>query len=591
MGLNTTTGRFTYSGTNPWISALLWGGAWTATSGTQAIVVDYVLRSGVDPLGFSGVSSGDPWSPAERAAVASVMEAWSAVADIEIRETSDPDIADIWYWQGRESEVQALGWHEVPDASTTTEPVYGVFAYDGQGWTTTGLMPGGYGFLTLLHEVGHGMGLAHPHDTGGTSTVFPGVLAPYDDYGDHDLNQGVFTIMTYNDGWITEYPDHAVWLGDEDWGYPATPMALDIAAIQEIYGPNTTHAGSDDLYALPLVNASGTGWRGIWDTGGTDTISADGSTRDTTIDLRAATLEGAGAGGWPSYAEEVVGGFTIANGVAIEVAMGGAGDDTITGNVLANTLEGAGGADRLAGLGGDDTLDGGAGDDTLLGGAGNDRLEGGTGADHFDGGPGRDTVSYDSATRSVRVDLLNDALMYGDAVGDTFVDIEVFRTRGTVDQLRGDDGDNEFYTGGLSDRLYGRRGDDSLFGQEGADAFYGGLGADVMTGGAQEGRRDRYIYFNIAESRPGDGRRDVITDFVAGEDRIEISRFDADTTQGFKQRFDFIGDVDFTSAGQLGYRHEGGATIVQADVDGDGAADFEVELSGVLVLTADDFLI
>ena len=39
--------------------------------------------------------------------------------------------------------------------------------------------------------------------------------------------------------------------GGNSFGYPVTPMAFDIAAIQFLYGPNTTfHSGSDG-YGLP----------------------------------------------------------------------------------------------------------------------------------------------------------------------------------------------------------------------------------------------------------------------------------------------------------------------------------------------------
>lgn len=265
------------------------------------------------------------------------------------------------------------------------------------------------------------------------------------------------------------------------------------------------------------------------------------------------------------------------------VVIDGAAGAWVNGTDDANDLQGN--------IGNDDLL-GGDGDDTLMGGDGDDRLDGGAGGAMIDGGEGRDTVSYESATRSVRVDLQNDALMFNDAVGDTFVNVEVFQTGNNVDQLRGDAGANELYTGGLSDRLYGRAGDDMLFGETGADAFYGGTGADVMTAGDDIGRTDRFIYFNIVESGVGAGNRDVITDFVSGEDRIEISRFDADTTQGFKQRFDFIADVAFSNvAGQLRYEQTGGVTIVQADVDGDSVADFEIELTGVMDLQLSDFLI
>ena len=248
--------------------------------------------------------------------------------------------------------------------------------------------------------------------------------------------------------------------------------------------------------------------------------------------------------------------------------------------------------DTVIGGGGDDYIEGGAGDDSLSGGAGDDWIDGGAGGDTIDGGDGYDTVSFESATRSVRVDLQNPAFMYNDAVGDTYVNVEAFQTGGTIDQLRGDSNGNQFYTGGLSDRLYGRAGDDYLYGEAGADAFYGGTGADVMTGGDDLGRRDRFIFFNMVETGVGAGNRDIITDFVSGEDRIEISRFDADLTQGFKQRFDFVGDAGLSGvAGELAYVHSGGNTIVQGDVNGDGVADFEIELSGIMDLTAIDFLI
>ncbi|KNG92916.1 calcium-binding protein [Pseudaestuariivita atlantica] len=237
-------------------------------------------------------------------------------------------------------------------------------------------------------------------------------------------------------------------------------------------------------------------------------------------------------------------------------------------------------------------LTGDAGDNLLVGGNLDDTLSGGAGADALIGGAGHDIADYTSATRSVRVDLQNAALSYNDAAGDTFDGIEEFRTGDNIDQLRGDASANLFRTGGLSDRLYGRAGDDTLLGEAGADAFYGGLGADVMTGGDDAGRRDRFIYFNASESGVGDGNRDVITDFVSGEDRIELSRIDADLTQGFKQAFQFIGDTAFSgTAGELRFEQQGGITLVQADRDGDGAADFEIELTGTLTLTSTDFLI
>ncbi|SOD22942.1 M10 family metallopeptidase C-terminal domain-containing protein, partial [Nitrosomonas ureae] len=94
---------------------------------------------------------------------------------------------------------------------------------------------------------------------------------------------------------------------------------------------------------------------------------------DSTIDLRAATLlHATGGGGYLSTVDGINGGFTIANGIIIENAIGGNGADTITGNMTANTLTGNAGNDWINGLGGADNLIGGKGADILTGGGGAD---------------------------------------------------------------------------------------------------------------------------------------------------------------------------------------------------------------------------
>ena len=51
------------------------------------------------------------------------------------------------------------------------------------------------------------------------------------------------------------------------------------------------------------------------------------------------------------------------------------------------------------------------------------------------------------------------------------------------------------------------------------------------------------------------------------------------------QAFDFIGSADFTAAGQL--RFSGG--MVRGDVDGDGQADFAIQIGPQPGLTDADF--
>jgi serralysin len=185
--------------------------------------------------------------------------------------------------------------------------------------------------------------------------------------GTFGLNQSVYTAMSYNAG-LAGTP---VTLA---YGTQGGLGAFDIAALQWIYGANTTTNTGDDTYVLPTINAVGTGWSCIWDAGGTDTISGTHATSSVTIDLRPATLaeNDPHAGGFISSQVRIGGGFTIANNVTIENAYGVNHADRLYGNGAANLLRGNGGADILQGFIGNDMLQGGAGNDRLYGGANKD---------------------------------------------------------------------------------------------------------------------------------------------------------------------------------------------------------------------------
>ena len=254
------------------------------------------------------------------------------------------------------------------------------------------LQPGGFSYAVILHEFGHAHGLAHPHDNGGGSDVMLGVTG-VDSLGIYDLNQGVYTVMSYNDGWATNpdgpQPYTRATIG---YGWSGSLSAFDIAQLQERYGVHDLNTGND-AYILEDSNAAGTYYQTIWDTGGNDTILYGGLS-DVHIDLLAATLDYTPTGGGVvSYVEGIYGGFTIANGVVIENARGGSGNDELIGNDADNLLVGNRGNDILLGRSGNDTLRGGDGNDTLNGGDGNDVLEGGTGNDILIGGKGSDRMT------------------------------------------------------------------------------------------------------------------------------------------------------------------------------------------------------
>ncbi|MGK9237230.1 hypothetical protein KXS07_36420 [Inquilinus limosus] len=139
-----------------------------------------------------------------------------------------------------------------------------------------------------------------------------------------------------------------------------------------------------------------------------------------------------------------------------------------------------------------------------------------------------------------------------------------------------------------SDRLSGTRGQDSLYGLDDGDDIYGGKGDDKIVGGRGNDRlnggkgQDDFIYTAAGDSEPGEGKRDHIEDFIRSDgDRIDLGQIDANVHEDGDQAFDFIGTEALggsrEDAGELRYQVTStNDTLVQADVNGDGLADFEV---------------
>ncbi|WP_299926345.1 hypothetical protein [uncultured Pelagimonas sp.] len=221
---------------------------------------------------------------------------------------------------------------------------------------------------------------------------------------------------------------------------------------------------------------------------------------------------------------------------------GGTGNDTLTGNNGEDTLRGEDGNDRMFGGNDNDTLAGNAGDDYLRGGNGDDMFYGGTGADDMDGEAGNDTLDG--------------------GLGDDLV-----RGGGDDDELNGNRG---------ADTLVGNSGDDMIFGGADDDRIIGGTGADTMTG---DGGADTFVFSNVNQSLHS-GPRDVITDFTAGTDMIDLS--------GFAGTLTFV--TSYTGAGnEVRYNDSIGRLYI--DVDGDNASDFSVDLGAGAGLTVSDLIL
>lgn len=253
--------------------------------------------------------------------------------------------------------------------------------------------------------------------------------------------------------------------------------------------------------------------------------------------------------------------------------------ERITGSSLADELLGDSNANTFNGRGGDDVLVGRGGADTLDGGTENDVLRGGAGADSHTGGDGIDLVSYIDALRDVIVTIgtPTNFTFFGDAVGDTFLDL--------IESLEGSVFDDILGGNSLENEIYGGHGDDVLIGGAGADTMDGGEGFDfasyqtqstgmtidlptMIFGNApfQDGFADRFISIEGYIGTKGG-------DFIFGDvtDDTLVGWLGADTIRGGDGN-DFIYDDRIGLAGSAGIG--GGDALNSNDIlYGEGGAD------------------
>ncbi|MBC7951948.1 MAG: FecR domain-containing protein [Rhodospirillaceae bacterium] len=298
-------------------------------------------------------------------------------------------------------------------------------------------------------------------------------------------------------------------------------------------GNDIVHGGTgDDL----IVGGSGKGNDSYYGDAGIDTLKYSSAFNTVTVDLTAGTASGIDIG------TDTIDG--------IENVIGGAGDDTLTGNAGANVLSGGGGNDTVnyanavtavtvnltTGIAsganiGTDTLDsmenatGGAGDDimtgsavanVLNGGSGNDTLTAGDGNDTVHGNDGDDLIISGTGNDSYYGDAGIDTISYSSAVNAVTVDLTAGTASGIDIGTDTVDGIENVIGGGGNDSMTGNTGDNVLSGGSGDDILTGLGGNDILTGGAGVDT------FRIGQAESGS----TVTDFVRGTDKLDLANTD-----------------------------------------------------------------
>lgn len=526
------------------------GNFWASTSTTGmgvGSVLDFSFYSSPLYYASSYSSLNEPTNAsilteAQKTAVRAALAAWGNVADLQFNEVVDSSAQVGKLRFGIYDAMSAAsGWGYAPSFLPSGGDVW----LSPTKVDTASLPVGSDSFKTLVHEIGHVLGLKHPFDAPGTLTGAE--------------NSQLYTIMAYapaqNSLFLRVVDSGGGFSGEYSNIVPDGPMLYDIAAIQYLYGANDSYRTGDDLYTFdpdaPFL-------RTLWDAGGNDTISVSNFVKPSIIDLRDGHFSSIriesdpvpeGATGWMVPTYDGTDNLGIAFGVLIENAEGGEGDDRLSGNQAANRLIGNGGRDILAGGAGDDTygVDN-SGDQVMeLSSSGLDTVE--------------STVSY--------------YLMQAWHVENLLLI-----------------GSNSINGAGnwLDNRIIGNDAANALDGDRGNDTLEGGAGHDTLTGG---GGADCFVFNSAPDPAIN---LDILTDFAAGEDKLALEDvLFPSFAVGSLAASQFVSGAGVTAAvdanDHLIYDTTNG--MLYYDPDGSGATvamQFAI-LLGNPALTASDFLV
>lgn len=410
---------------------------------------------------------------AQRTALRDALSLYEAQSGLRFVEVDDPADASVKLLANQSSNLTSWAYYpKTPNVQGDihTGDVFVTITYDpAQGWTLDSSR-GSEIFTVMLHEMGHAIGLQHPHE---------GVLlTPSMD--NHD-----YTIMSYD--WS--------WAGDGTGRARDSLAPLDVQAIRYLYGATAGYTAVWNPAGQFIEINGGAGDDRIV-TGRADSLMLGGSGNDR---LTGAQFDDTLKGGSGDDRLDGGAGTDLLQGQqGHDRIFGGGGDDQLLGGSENDRLHGEAGRDRLVGGDGNDQLSGGDGNDDLRGQDGNDWLSGGGLADQLSGGAGADTLTGGAGEDGLRGDTGND-LLSGD---------------GGADLLDGGAGDDRLNGGGGGDNLMGAQGQDTLVGDAGQDTLFGGTEADRLMGGAGA---DIFVF-------RGYFGRDTVLDWEDGIDRIDLSR-------------------------------------------------------------------
>jgi Ca2+-binding RTX toxin-like protein len=442
-------------------------------------------------------------------------------------------------------------------------------------------------------------------EPGGAQATFPDVTA---------LADGRF-VVTYGQYAVNTVRGH---IYEADGTSAGSPFTIGVAALNALQQQVQTAALDDGRFVTVWVSTAGN-------------IAGQVMFADGTLDGAAFTVNGDAAGdkGRPTIATLADGRFAVSweSGVGAaktifttifdprEAGLFGAAsslDDDWHGTGFGDTVFMGFGNDRMSAAAGNDAIYGETGTDTILGEAGNDQLFGGSGGDILNGGVGNDTLQGGLGNDTMTGGGGNDTFFI-EVPGDIIIEAsglaagnadKVASSNLSIDLAVFANVENAQILSAAALSLTGNAGGNVLTGGSGVntinglganDILTGGKGRDIMTGGTG---LDDFDFNALNETGKTGATRDRITDFTHLQDDIDLRTIDAKSGIAGNQAFKFIGGQSFHHIkGELHVIKQNftgtanDRTIIEGDITGDGKADFQIELKGLIGLTSADFFL
>ena len=219
---------------NLYVDGLLMGTKWASSSLTFSFPTEASYYG--NNYGYGEPQNNfEAFNSTQKAATYSILDSYASVANFNLTEVTESS-TEHGTLRFAESDTPSTAWAYLPHTAAEGGDMW----FNNSRTYYDNPVEGNYAWLTITHEMGHAVGLKHPHQAWGS-------------FGEMPVSQDSleYTVMSYR-----SYVGASTTGGytNGSWSFPQTLMMHDIAALQELYGANYATNSLDTVYQLSLIH-------------------------------------------------------------------------------------------------------------------------------------------------------------------------------------------------------------------------------------------------------------------------------------------------------------------------------------------------